>query len=300
MANAAATLAMQSTTSSDARGVRIVPRLPDFQFSEEEEIPCRWHSGSAGVTSFWNAITTVGPVVEAFFLRDAHALAPRVQQAGLQSEMRNFAQQEAYHATVHRRFNQLLESWGHPVAEMDRFVRGVLAVVERISSSKLRSAIAVAGEHFIGELGNVMITEPHVFADADPRVARLFLWHGYEELEHKAILFDAFADVHGTGFSSYVHRQLGLLVAVVLLLIVLPVLTFRYMRSAGAARDWREWRRVLGHVFGQQGVLRGRVRAMAAFMHPSFHPWRYRDDTVYLSLRKDIVDEAWERAARTA
>jgi hypothetical protein len=288
---------MQSSTSSAERGVRIVPRLPDFRFSEEEEIARRWHSGSAGITSFWNAITTVGPVAEAFFLRDVHALVPRVKQSCLQSEMRNFAQQEAFHATVHRRFNQLLQNWGHPVGEMDRFARGVFAVVDRISSSKLRSAIAVAGEHFIGELGNVMITEPHVFADADPRVARLFLWHGYEELEHKAILFDAFADVHGTGFSSYVHRQIGLLVAIVVLLIVLPVFTFRFMRSEGAARDWHEWRRVLGHVFGRHGVLRGRVRAVAAFMNPSFHPWRYRDDTIYLSLRRDIVDEAWERAA---
>jgi hypothetical protein len=298
MPNGAATLAMQARTSSAERGVRIVPRLPDFRFSEEE-IPRRWHGGSAGITAFWNAVTTVAPVAEAFFLRDVHALAPRVKESGLQSEMRNFTQQEAFHAMIHRRFNQLLQSWGYPVAEMDRFARGVFAVVEKISSSKLRSAIAVAGEHFIGEIGNVAITQPRVFAGADPRVARLFLWHGYEELEHKAVLFDAFADVHGTGFSSYVHRQLGLLVTIVVLLIVLPAFTLRYMRSEGAARDWHEWGRVLGHVFGREGVLRGRVRAVAAFMHPGFHPWQYRDDTVYLSLRRDVVDEAWERAAQT-
>src|SRR5258706_13356918 len=183
MANAAGTSATQTSTSSAERGVRIVPRLPDFRFSEGEEIPRRWQGGSAGMTSLGNAITTFAPVAEAFFLRDVNALAPRVQQPDLQNELRNFAQQEAFHATVHRRFNQLLQGWGHPVAEMDRSARGVFTAIERSSSGKLRSAIAVAGEHFIGELGNVIITEPPVFAEADPRVARLFLWHGYEELE---------------------------------------------------------------------------------------------------------------------
>ncbi len=291
---------MQSSTSSAERGVHIVPRLPDFQFSDEMEIARLWHSGSAGITSFWNAITTFGPVAEAFFLRDIHALAPLMRQQGLQDEMRNFAQQEAFHATVHRRFNQLLQSWGHPVAQMDHFAGGVFALVEKLSSSKLRSAIAVAGEHFIGELGNIVITEPDVFADADPRVARLFLWHGYEELEHKAVLFDGYADAYGTGFSSYVHRQLGLVVAIGVLIIVLPKFTIAYMRSEGAAFDWREWRSVFVHLFGRQGVLRGRGRAVVAFVHPAFHPWQYRDDTVYLSTRRDLVDESWERGPRGA
>jgi len=144
-----------------------------------------------------------------------------MKQPGLQDEMRNFAQQEAFHATIHRRFNQLLQSWGHPVVQMDHFAARIFALVDKLSSTKLRSAIAVAGEHFIGELGNVAITEPNVFADADPRVARMFLWHGYEELEHKAVLFDGYADAYGTGFSSYLHRQLGLLVAIGVLIVVL-------------------------------------------------------------------------------
>jgi len=296
MLNAAATSPKQSSTSSAQRGVRIVPRLPDFQFSAEQGIPRRWHSGSAGITSFWIAITTFGPVAEAFFLRDIHVLAPQVKQSGLRSETRNFAQQEAFHAAVHHRFNQLLQSWGHPVVEMDSFARSLFAAVERLPSSKLRSAIAVAGEHLIGELGNVVITKPQVFADADPRVARLFLWHSYEELEHKAVLFDAFVDAHGTGLSSYLHRQLGLLVAIGVMFMVLPMFPFRFMRSEGSARDWREWKRVLGHVLGRQGVLRGRGRAVRAFVDPGFHPWKYRDDTVYLLTRKDLVNERWERA----
>jgi hypothetical protein len=38
--------------------------------------------------------------------------------------------------------------------------------------------------------------------------------------------------------------------------------------------------------------------AVIAFMHPAFHPWPYRDDTVYLFARRDLVNESWERGAR--
>lgn len=244
-------------TSTAARGVRVVPRLPDIDFADTN-VPRHWHSGSAGITAFYNMFTIAGPAIETFFLRDAKRLLPRVENPALRQEFAAFMQQEAFHSRVHQRTYRLYEHWGVPWAMVDAFVRRLLGWVERFSTTKLRSAIVVAGEHFLGEMGTRALTDPTAFADADPRMARLLLWHFYEECEHKAICFDAFVDVYGDGVSTYLHRVTALAIALLVLGIMVPVLVFRLLRVEGAAFRWSEWRAIGHHAFGAEGIWRGR------------------------------------------
>jgi len=173
-----------------------------------------------------------------------------------------------------------------------------LAVVDW-TSSDLRSAVAMAGEHFLGEIGNVLLSRPELLDGVDPRIAQLFRWHGFEEVEHKAVLFDAFHAARGHGFYSYAVRIAGLWIAVVLVALALPSVSYRILASAGAAQDFHAGRGLLRFVFGRGGMLRGRWRAIAAYHRPDFHPWRYLDNRRLLSeLRDTIVDPAWEVRAR--
>lgn len=157
----------------------------------------------------------------------------------------------------------------------------------------------MAGEHFLGEIGNAILARPQLLDGVDPRIAGLFRWHGYEEVEHKAVLFDVFHAVRGNGIYTYATRIAGLWIAVVLLALVLPSVSYRILASTGAAHDLRAWREILRFVFGRGGMLRGRWRAVAAYHRRDFHPWRYLDNRRFLAeLRDTIVDPAWELRAR--
>src|SRR5262245_54731364 len=75
-----------------------------------------------------------------------------------------FVRQQADHAGMHATFNQVLIRWGVPVdASVDSVLRW-LAVVDW-TSSDLRSAVAMAGEHFHGEIGNVLLSRPELLDD---------------------------------------------------------------------------------------------------------------------------------------
>jgi hypothetical protein len=156
----------------------------------------------------------------------------------------------------------------------------------------------MAGEHFLGEIGNAILSRPELLDGVDPRIARLFRWHGYEEVEHKAVLFDAFHAARGQGLYTYAVRIAGLWIAVVLLVLALPAVSYRILASAGAARDLHAWRSLVGFVLGRGGMLRGRWRAVAAYHRPDFHPWRYLDNRRFLSEPRDpVVDPGWELKA---
>src|SRR5204862_6406 len=133
-----------------------------------------------------------------------------------------------------------------------------------VSARRRRTAIALstAGEDFLGEIGNAIVSRPELFEGVDPRIARLFRWHGYEEVEHKAVLFDAFHAARGRGIYTYAVRIAGLWIAVVLVALALSSVSYRILASAGAAGNLRGRRSLVGFVLGRGGILRGRWRAV--------------------------------------
>jgi predicted metal-dependent hydrolase len=283
----------------DAGGVTITPRRPDFDFERlEHEVPRAWHPAGIGATAFLEAISVLAPVVESFFIDDARRLLPRVAEEAWRAEGDAFLRQEAAHAGMHARFNRLLVRWGVPVDPIADSALRWLAIVDW-TSSDLRSAVAMAGEHFLGEIGNAILSRPELFDGVDPRINRLFQWHGYEEVEHKAVLFDVFHAARGRGFYTYSVRMAGLWIAIVLLALALPTVCYRILASAGAAHDLHAWRGLTRFVFGRGGMLRGRWRAVAAYHRRNFHPWRYLDNRRLLAeLHDTIVDPAWEFRGR--
>ena len=235
----------------------------------------------------------MAPVVESFFIEDVRRLLHRVRERTIRAEGEAFLRQEAAHASVHAAFNRLLVRRGVPVEQVAHSVRQWLAVVDW-TSSDLRSAVAMAGEHFLCEIGDAILSRPALLAGVEPRIAWLFRWHGYEEVEHKAVLFDIFHAVRGYGLYTYAVRITGLWIAVALLAVALPSASSRILAGAGAARDPRAWWGLVRFLFGHGGLLRGRWRAMAAYHQRDFHPWRYRDNRHILTdFRDAIVQPDW-------
>jgi predicted metal-dependent hydrolase len=282
-------------------GIAVTPRRPGFDFEGlEHEVPRAWHPGGIGPTAFLEALSAMAPVVEGFFIADVRRLLPRIADEALRAEGDAFLRQEAAHAGMHAAFNRLLVRWDVPIHAIADSLLRWLAIVGW-TSSDLRSAVAMAGEHFLGEIGHAILSRPALLEGVDPRIARLFQWHGYEEVEHKAVLFDAFHAVRGHGLYTYAVRIAGLWIALVLVAVALPSVSYRIVASAGAARSLHAWRGFIRFVLGRDGMLRGRWRAVVAYHRRDFHPWRYLDNRrVLAEIRDTIVDRRWEVGARDA
>jgi predicted metal-dependent hydrolase len=279
--------------------ITVTPRRPGFDFAGlEHEVARAWHPGGMGPTAFLEALSAMAPVVEGFFIDDTRRLLSRIADAAQRTEGDAFLRQEAIHARMHAAFNRLLVRWEVPVEPIADSALRWLAIVDWIPND-LRSAVAMAGEHFLGEIGNAILSRPQLLAGVDPRIAKLFCWHGYEEMEHKAVLFDVFHAARGHGLRTYAVRIAGLWIAIVLVAVALPAVCYRILASAGAAHDLGAWRGLVRFVLGRGGMLAGRWRAVAAYHRRDFHPWRYLDNRHFLAeLRDAIVDPAWEVGPR--
>jgi predicted metal-dependent hydrolase len=279
---------MSDPTSTAMVGVTVTPLRPDFTFDGlERAVPRAWHPAGIGPTVFLEALSVMAPVVESFFIADTRRLLPRIVEAPQRAEVEAFLRQEAAHANAHAAFNRLLIRWGVPVDPAAASLLRWLAVVAW-TSSDLRSAVAMAGEHFLGEIGHVILSRPELLDGVDLRIASMFRWHAYEEVEHKAVLFDAFHTARGRGLYTYAVRIAGLWIAVVLVALALPSVSYRILASAGAVLNVRAWRGLVRFVFGRAGMLRGGWRAVAAYHRRDFHPWRYLDNRRLLSELREV------------
>src|SRR5262249_5518206 len=154
--------------------VTITPRRPGFDFAAIAHDTARaWHPAGIGPTAFLEALSTMAPVVEAFFIHDTRRLVPRIADEAQRAEIDAFLRQETAHANPHAAFNRLLVRWGVPVDDSAHSVRRWLAVVGW-TSSDLRSAVAMAGEHLLGQIGGAILSRPRLLDGVDPRIAGMF------------------------------------------------------------------------------------------------------------------------------
>jgi predicted metal-dependent hydrolase len=156
-----------SSSSTRRLGITVTPRRPDFDFEGlEHEVPRAWHPAGIGPTAFLEALSAMAPVAESFFIADARRLLPRIADGALRAEGDVFLRREAAHAGMHAAFNRLLVRWGVPVDPIADSLLRWLAIVDW-TSSDLRSAVAMAGEHFLGEIGNAILSRPELLAARD-------------------------------------------------------------------------------------------------------------------------------------
>jgi predicted metal-dependent hydrolase len=222
------------------------------------------------------------PLGEKFFIDSVRHFVGEIEDPRLLAEISAFQAQEATHRRQHQRYNELLcELRGYDLDRIERPERERIDWAYRELTARRRLAGTTASEHLTAILADEMLTRKEPMAGADPTIAELWLWHGIEETEHKAVAFDVHIAVGGT-ISERRHA--------------LILNTFFFLKDtmrnlcimlAESGKLWsiREWATGFHYLFIRPGVLRRIFIPWLRFLRKDFHPWQH--DNRYLI-------DAWE------
>jgi len=256
-----------------------------------------WHPEGRHVTHFFNALSTFFPEGEVFFIDSVLHYRDRIASPELAVDVKGFTGQEGMHSREHRRYNRALAASGLPVQRLEERLKGFLDFLRRRLTPEEMLAVTIALEHYTAIMANTPLSDPRVLEGADPALAAIWRWHAIEETEHKAVAYDVYSAVMGTGMRAYLTRVYTMIGAT----LIFWSLVFRYhfalVRADGVATDMRGWWRLVRFLWGSPGVLRQIVRPWLSYFRPDFHPWQH-DNSVLVERWKaayaaDGLAPAW-------
>jgi len=180
-------------------------RMARFDWSDT---PLHWVPGDPFSTHMINVLHLLLPAGEHWFIQVVNEAAPLVTDPELAAAIKPFVQQEAWHAQAHVWVLQHLAEAGVDTTpytdKLDRWFA-------RIGSPKpgwpklaqrwwlyRRLGDVAALEHFTAVLGQWIIQNQGLEqAGTDPVMLDLLRWHGAEEVEHRALVFDIYQQLCG-------------------------------------------------------------------------------------------------------
>lgn len=241
------------------------------------------------VTQLWNLFSALATPTEAFFIRNVNKVKDQITDPLLKKQVEQFVRQEANHSAEHHRANQILEEFGYPVAYGQKLMAKAM---DKIEGSQLRLAVTACGEHFLGELGYMMLEEGYADKMTEPQ-RTLAKWHAYEEYEHKSVAMDLYYHLYGKNLSSYLVRIKALFV----MMITLGLPSFKTMGAFLKVDHKGQRIKVLYKLFvfnflKPAFAVRLGLKAIP-YLSFSYHPDKTKNIQVYLDKYRYLMDEKW-------
>ena len=248
--------------------IPIKPRKVTFDVST---VPRHWNGGDPVLTRFFDALSVHFPEGERFFIQSVRNFQDRVKEPGLREDIRHFIRQEGQHGIVHDRFNEVMVGQGVDVDKITSNLRRFIRSSQKYLPEKYQLAMTAAFEHFTATLGEAMLKdETDMFTEADPVMRAMFLWHGVEEVEHKAVAYDVYQTAAGGG---YLSRVSALVVTMLMIHLVVGPVFVNMLRLDGTMRQPGVLMRGLNRLYGRRGILTRMLPEFLAWFRPGFHPW---------------------------
>ncbi len=251
----------------------IVPR-EKLDFHLDGDIPRYWLDNDPFKTRFFDALSTLFPVGEKFFITCVRDFKDQINDPKLQQDIKDFTRQEAQHSMLHTQYNDRLHAQGVNVPHILKSQeQRLFGIVRKRLPREFTLGITAAAEHVTAIMADCFVERPQIFDNADERIRALYVWHAMEEMEHKAVAFDVLTRV---AKASYRTRVLSMLMVTLLF----PFHTMKIMAHMLQVDGFSRWERIqlwtkgLWWLYKPGGIYLPMLGKYFAYLKPGFHPWQ--------------------------
>ncbi|MBI5333455.1 MAG: metal-dependent hydrolase [Burkholderiales bacterium] len=250
----------------------IVPR-EKLDFGLDGDIPRYWFGGHPYKTRFFDAMSTLFPEGERFFITCVRDFRDRCTDPKLLADIKHFIRQEGQHGMIHNQFNDRLKEQGIDVDMLERIQRHVgFDLPRKMHSREFTLALTAAAEHMTAIMAHSFFERRDVMEQADPRMRAMYAWHAMEEVEHKGVAFDVMQQVAKVGY----FKRIGAMLMVSVLFPVHTFLIVNYMLKVDGYSRWQRfklWTQGLWWLYKPGGLFSSVLGHYAAYYKPGYHPW---------------------------
>lgn len=251
----------------------IVPR-EKLDFGLDGDIPQYWFGGDAFKSRYFDAMSTIFPEGERYFISCVRDFRDQVTDPQLLQEIKDFIRQEGQHGMVHTQYNNRLKAQGIDVDMLEGILKHILFNILRKYLPKAQTlADTAAAEHMTAIMAHSFFERKEVLEAADPRMRAMYAWHAMEEIEHKAVAFDVMQKIAKVGY----FRRVTAMMLVTLGFNINALLVTRYMLKVDGFSRWQRtkiWAKGLWWLYKPGGLYLSIFGHYIQYYKPGFHPWQ--------------------------
>ena len=199
---------MKAPETASTNPPPIIPR-EKLNFGLDGDIPRFWLDGDPFKTRYFDAMSTLFPIGERFFITCVRDYKDRITDKKVLADIRDFTRQEGQHSMVHTAYNDRLQAQG---IRVDRILSGqekrLFGIIRKHFSREFTLGITAAAEHITAIMADCFVERREILARADERIRALYIWHAMEEMEHKAVAYDVMQNVAKVGYFKRIGAML--------------------------------------------------------------------------------------------
>lgn len=258
----------------------IVPR-ENLDFGLDGDIPKYWMAGDPFKTRFFDAMSTLFPMGEKFFIMSVREFQAETTDPTLKQEVRDFIRQEAQHTLVHKQYNDRLKEQGIDVDMLEQEEADFLfKQLPKFTTRTQRLAATAALEHLTSMMCTCFFERRDLLKQSDPRIRAMYAWHAIEEVEHKAVAFDVLTKV---AKANWFRRNLSMLIITFGFPFRVAGIMDYMLRCDGFTLRQRlgMWMKGLWWFYKPGGLFMPTLGYYFAYYKPGFHPWKVKEMPSY-------------------
>ena len=187
---------MTTQTDHPMDGFPVRPLVFDVKKVDPENLV--WSRTSPWFSMFINALGLHVPYFERYLIRALSKAKTHLDDPRLLRDVGAIIGQEAHHAKNFMEFNQALVKRYPKLARYEAEAKAYFG--QRAQTDTLKELVGfTAGYETFTFLAGALVLQNHDkwFADADPVVKAMWIWHQVEEVEHGAAAFEVYQSLFG-------------------------------------------------------------------------------------------------------
>ncbi|TNF93667.1 MAG: metal-dependent hydrolase [Gammaproteobacteria bacterium] len=261
-------------------------RSPKFSWRDDD--PRYWFDNCSIKTNALNALSTLFPAGERFFIQSIVAFKDQVTDETLKQQIDGFVGQEGAHTREHSAFNQKLVRSGYPVDEMTKLAENLLKQSRNHPSRRPRYlAVTTALEHCTTIFCTMTLSSSYFTDPMQGDYQRLWGWHCIEEIEHKAVAFDVYQACVG----SYRIRLFGFIEASIGLAYLLFRILCEYQATDKRLFNLSDWFKLFVWTVIWPGIIPRLAWRYFSYLRPGFHPNDFNDEKLLHKWKEKLKIE---------
>ena len=157
-----------------------------------------WSRTHPRFAMFLNAFSVHVPYFERYLIRSMTRAKAHISDPTLLRDITGIVGQEAHHAKNFVEFNRALARHYPKIAQHDADANRYFS--ERAKNDDLKTMVGfTAGYETFTFLGGAIILQNYKkwFADSDPVIKAMYVWHQVEEIEHGSVAFEVYQHLFG-------------------------------------------------------------------------------------------------------